>query len=156
MTLAFGSGFGEGAPGSRSLRCGTSKMCRRRNSNLYARSASCRSRTSRSRQSRALLGLTQAWLTRPLRARRKVPFDQRMGELPLATRKLEAIPLERRSARAGRAHPLPLVDECSDPLLQLLDTGRDLAAPEPERPLRGRGEERASLEIDCLRGATHA
>jgi hypothetical protein len=66
---------------------------------------------------------------------RQVLLDQRVAEFPLPAHELEAVPLEQRSARAGRPQLLPLADERSDPLLQLLDAGRDVAAPEVEGPV---------------------
>jgi hypothetical protein len=56
--------------------------------------------------------------------RRQVQLDERVTKLRLTPRELAAIPLERRSTRAGSPQLLSPDDECSDPLAQLLDSGR--------------------------------
>ena len=83
-----------------------------------------------------------------LRANREVSIDQRVGELPLAARKLEAVPLQQHSARPGCAQLLPLADECSDPFLQLLDAGPDVAVAEVEGPLVAGGRRCVSANTD--------
>jgi hypothetical protein len=52
-----------------------------------------------------------------------VPVDQRMGELPLAARKLEPVRLELFAARVAAAQGLSLRNERSERFLQALDFG---------------------------------
>ena len=70
-----------------------------------------------------------------LPALRRVSLDQRVGELPLAAHELEAVPLEQCSAHAERPQLLPLADERSKSLLQLLDARPNVAAAEVEGAL---------------------
>jgi hypothetical protein len=83
-----------------------------------------------------------------LRANREVSLDQRVGELPLAAHELEAVLLEQCSAHAERTQLLPLADEPSDPLLQLLDAGPDVAVAEVEGPLVAGGRSCVSANTD--------
>jgi len=55
-----------------------------------------------------------------------VQLDERLTELRLTARELAAIPLERRSTRAGSPQLLSPNNECRDPLPQLFDSGRQL------------------------------
>ena len=48
-------------------------------------------------------------------------LDESVGKLTLVVAELEAVLLEPRPSRAKRPQPLPLGDECGDPILQLLD-----------------------------------
>ena len=79
---------------------------------------------------------------------RRVLLDQRVAEFPLPAHELEAVPLKQRSGRAGRPQLLPLADERSDPLLQLLDAGPELAAPEVEEPVVNGGRVCVSTSTD--------
>ena len=70
----------------------------------------------------------------------------------MAAREPEAVPLEQRSARAGRPQLLPLADEHSDPLLQLFDALPAAAAAEVERPVVNGGRTCVSTNTDCPSG----
>jgi hypothetical protein len=94
-------------------------------------------------------------LVRLRRANRQVPFDQRVAELELAAREPEPVSFEQGSARGGRPHLLPLADECSNPLLQLLDAGPEVAARQVEGPVVNGGR-CGSADIDYPSSAAHA
>ena len=55
----------------------------------------------------------------------RAPRDQGAAELPLTLHELEAVSLERRTARAGRPQVLPPTNERGDAVVKLLDIGPD-------------------------------
>ena len=61
---------------------------------------------------------------------RQVALDQRVRELPLLPRELDAVPLEPAAARTELAEPLPFEGQLRDLLEQSLNRGASMPTPE--------------------------